>query len=109
MCEVESDTPAQAGIAIIAMCSNACDQQALVQSPTLLGMLHKPFVAIELKILAGVDNVEACGPEHHRRGQPKDPRRSSVPRMAIQAAAGAMPRAKPSHRCAKLVKRLANE
>jgi len=63
---------------------------------------------VKLVILAGVNNVESRGQNitaavSHRM------RRSSEPRMAIQAAAGAMPSENPRTRWDKAVNRFVKE
>ena len=69
---------------------------------------EEPLGAIEFVVLAGVDNVESGGPEVTAAVSQRI-RGSSEPRTAIQAAAGAIPKAKPSTRCEKEVKRLVKE
>lgn len=47
------------------------DQQSLRQTDSA-GNAEEPFIGIELEILAGIDDVEAGGPESYGRGEPED-------------------------------------
>ena len=63
------------------------------------------MTAIVVMILTGVDHVESADPERDPAVSSKI-RGSSDPRTAIQAAAGAIPRANPRNRCDQRVNRL---
>ena len=81
-------------------------------TPSRAGTLCSPACAVELDVLAGVDDVEAGdpqqhGPAQHDRRQQIEPDRASTcwPRMAIQAETGASISAAPSQKWAAAVNR----
>ena len=73
------------------------------------GRLNRPCVAVEFVILAGVDDVEAGGPESDRGGQPQDARieRRRAPRSTPPPAR--CPRRIPARHVENDVNRLVNE
>ena len=82
----------------------ARNQQCARDAETL-GDGVEPGLAVEVHVLAGVKDVEAANPERDR-GAEDQHARSSEPATAIHAAAGEIPRQKPSTRWDHKVKRL---